>query len=126
PQSRICQFAFLVVHRLGVRMSSCELCDAAPLTERFYEDDQCWIAECEACFVPMVVWKSHDPSPPADVKGMLHRLLLEVVGGIFDGEPYVDDNMRTIPDHYHAHARWRGHYLAQSPPRRNTSPLAES
>ena len=31
---------------------------------------------------------------------------------------YVDDNMRNIPDHYHAHARWRGRFLGQTPPRR--------
>jgi hypothetical protein len=49
-----------------------------------------------------------------------------VVSSIFDGEPYVDDNMRTIPDHYHAHARWNGHFFAQSPPRRDRSLPADS
>lgn len=107
-------------------MSTCELCEAAPLTERFYEDDHCWIAECEACFVPMVVWKSHDPEPPEDVKHMLHRLLLDVVSSVFVGDPYVDDNMRTIPGHYHAHARWKGHFFAQSPPRREGLSQPES
>ena len=97
---------------------SCDLCEAAPLTERYYEDDLCWIAECEACFVPMVVWKNHDSRPPEDVKTMLHRILLDVTAKIFDGEPYIDDNMRNIPDHYHAHARWRGMFPSRTPPRR--------
>ena len=43
---------------------ACELCAADRVTEWFYEDDECWIAECEACYVPMVVWKRHDPNPP--------------------------------------------------------------
>lgn len=88
----------------------CELCEAAVLTERFHEDDECWIAECEACAVPMVVWKMHDPAPRDDVKARLHGLLLEVAAMFYDFEPRIDDDMRTIPDHYHAHARPRhGH-----------------
>src|SRR6476660_8201836 len=53
----------------------CDLCEAARLTEWFYEDEVCWIAECEQCYVPMVVWKQHDPSPPDEVRDlMLERL----------------------------------------------------
>ena len=52
--------------------SRCELCDAARLTEWFHEDEECWIAECEACAVPMVVWRTHDPEPTVDVKDRLH------------------------------------------------------
>lgn len=100
---------------------SCELCEAARLTEWFYEDDMCWIAECEACSVPMVVWKDHSPSPPDDVRLILHQRLLEIAGLVFDYEPYVDDNMRNIPDHYHAHARWKGRWFSESPPRRPVS-----
>ena len=84
----------------------CELCEAARITPWFYEDDECWIAECEACDVPMVVWKQHDPKPPDDVKAMLHERLAAVVDRL-GFEYYVDDNLRSIPDHYHAHARRR-------------------
>lgn len=105
---------------------ACELCEAAPLTERYYEDEQCWIAECESCSVPMIVWRHHDPSPPDDVKDMLHRLLIDVASRTFEGDPYIDDNMRNIPDHYHAHARWRGHFFSQVPPRRNGLPTSGS
>ena len=46
--------------------SSCDLCAAARLTPWWYEDDVCWIAECESCSVPMVVWKLHGATPSAD------------------------------------------------------------
>lgn len=86
----------------------CELCEAAAITERFHNDELCWIAECESCFVPMVVWREHHPSPPDDVRAELHRRLTEVVGAHFEGEIWIDDNLRSIPTHYHAHARPRG------------------
>ena len=89
----------------------CDLCEAAQITPWFYEDDVCWIAECEICAVPMVVWKSHDPSPPDDVKQLLHARLAAVVDEHFEFEHYVDDNMRNIPDHYHAHARPKGGFF---------------
>ena len=40
----------------------CDLCEAAQITPWHYEDDVCWIADCEVCDVPMVVWKSHSPT----------------------------------------------------------------
>jgi hypothetical protein len=81
------------------------------VTEWFYEDDVCWIAECDACAVPMVVWREHDASPPADVKATLHARLDAVVAQHFEYEHYVDDNLRSIPGHYHAHARPRGGFF---------------
>ena len=41
------------------RAENCDLCEAARITPWFHEDDICWIAECEICAVPMVVWRSH-------------------------------------------------------------------
>lgn len=96
----------------------CELCEAARLTEWFFEDEVCWVAECEACCVPMVVWKSHHPEPADEVKRHLHGVLASVVAEHFEYEPYIDDNMRNIPDHYHAHARFRGRWFGQELPRR--------
>ena len=86
---------------------ACELCDAARLTEWFYEDDVCWVAECESCDVPMVVWKRHDPEPSDDVRAELHARLAAVVVEHYLDEHVVDDRLRTIPTHYHAHARPR-------------------
>jgi hypothetical protein len=85
----------------------CELCDAARLTTWYFDDDLCWIAECEACFVPMVVWKRHDPNPPEEVRVELHQRLKEIADPLFSGEYWIDDRLRSIPDHYHAHARRR-------------------
>jgi spore maturation protein CgeB len=86
---------------------TCELCQAARFTEWFYEDDECWIAECESCSVPMVVWRVHDPHPPEEVRAALHAKLAAVMADVFEDEHVVDDNLRTIPTHYHAHARPR-------------------
>ena len=90
----------------------CELCAAAVITTRYAEDDLCWIADCEICLVPMVVWRSHDARPPDDLKRQLHERLAVVANREFGvGQWTVDDHMRNIPDHYHAHARppsfWR-------------------
>lgn len=86
----------------------CELCEAAEITPWFYEDDVCWIAECEQCWVPMVVWKTHDPNPSVEVRVVLLEKLAMVVATEYGFDFYVDDHMRSIPLHYHAHARPRG------------------
>lgn len=84
---------------------SCELCEAARFTEWYHEDEICWAAECEACRVPMVVWKQHSASPSEEVR----THLLAVLEGIAIAQRYerwaADEVMRTIPDHYHVHAR---------------------
>ena len=90
---------------------ACDLCEEARLTEWFHEDGDCWIAECEICAVPMVVWRNHDNRPSDEVKAVLHERLAAVVATHFEFEHYVDDNMRNIPDHYHAHARPRGGFF---------------
>ena len=87
-------------------MSACELCEAAVITTRYFDDDLCWIADCEICLVPMVVLKAHDPAPPPDVLAALHARLGEVANEVLgEGAWSLDDHMRNIPDHYHAHAR---------------------
>ena len=86
--------------------SSCELCEAARFTHWYHEDDTCWVADCEACLVPMVVWKPHGVAPQAsEVKHML-SVLKGVAEQRFGDQPFtLDTDMRTIPDHWHAHAR---------------------
>ena len=87
-------------------MSGCDLCQAAVITTRYVENDVCWIADCEICAVPMVVWREHSASPPDDLKQRMHDYLGEVADrelGV--GDWSFDDHMRNIPDHYHAHAR---------------------
>ena len=89
----------------------CDLCEAARITPWFHEDEICWIAECEICATPMVVWRSHGTEPPAEELAHMHERLASVVSEHFTFEHYVDDNMRNIPDHYHAHARPRGGFF---------------
>lgn len=86
---------------------TCELCQAARISPWFHEDDVCWVAECEGCAVPMVVWRPHavDPSPDEE-RHMLD--VLAAVGRASFGEHWIDGNRRTIPDHWHVHARPAG------------------
>jgi hypothetical protein len=51
------------------------------------------------------VWREHNPNPPDDIKDRLLHRLRSVAEEHFDFEMRIDDNMRTIPHHYHAHAR---------------------
>ena len=84
----------------------CDLCEAAVITDRYFEDEMCWIGDCEICLVPMVVWRVHDASPSPEVKNLLVAQLSVVANQrLGEGNWSVDDRMRNIPDHYHAHAR---------------------
>ena len=84
----------------------CELCEAARFTHWYYEDSTCWIADCEVCLVPMVVWRAHGTDPTeAEVKHML-AMLVDAANDRFGDEDFaIDREMRTIPEHWHAHAR---------------------
>jgi hypothetical protein len=99
----------------------CELCVAARITPWFHEDDICWIADCEICDVPMVVWREHGRTPPGEVLRHMHEQLAIVAASVLTVEHYVDDHMRQIPDHYHAHARPRGGFFGHGF-RRTTRP----
>jgi hypothetical protein len=92
--------------------STCELCRAARITPWFHEDDICWIAECDICEVPMVVWRSHGTDPPPAERAHMRQKLEEVAGAQL-GQYWIDDHMRNIPDHYHAHARPSGGFFGR-------------
>jgi hypothetical protein len=85
---------------------SCDLCEAKVITKRYYEDDLCWIADCTICRVPMVVLRVHNATPSSEIKAQLAAQLKSVADAEFgEGNWRLDDHMRNIPDHYHAHAR---------------------
>ena len=87
-------------------MPGCELCEAARLTTWYHDDDVCWIADCEICAVPMVVWRQHATKPPqADLDHMIGELTKVADAVLGPGVWKVDAVMRQIPDHFHAHAR---------------------
>ena len=93
-----------------IKVDGCDLCRAAHITPWYYEDEICWIAECDICEVPMVVWRFHGTEPPPEHLSHMHRRIRDV-GATRFGEFYIDDHMRNIPDHYHAHARPRGGFF---------------
>jgi hypothetical protein len=93
-------------------MTRCDLCEAAHLTPWYHEDDICWIAECEICEVPMVVWREHGTQPPPEHVAHMRARLQEVAAAHF-GEIYIDDQPRNIPDHYHAHGRPKGGFFGR-------------
>jgi hypothetical protein len=86
----------------------CDLCEAARTTHWYAEDEHCWVADCEVCDVPMVVWKRHAVDPPPEVLDhLLARLERAATERFGEGRYTVDRVMRQIPDHFHAHARDR-------------------
>jgi len=96
----------------------CDLCEASRLTTWYHEDATCWVADCEICDVPMVVWREHAADPPDPVRDHLLTELRAVADARFGTGGYrVDDHMRNIPDHYHAHARTRSPWAQMRPSR---------
>ena len=93
------------------RSDDCALCEEARITTWFHEDDVCWIAECEICDVPMVVWRHHGVQPPEVDRVHMLGELARIARLTLTVEHYVDDHMRNIPDHYHAHARPQGGFF---------------
>ena len=76
------------------------------MTTWYHEDDVCWVADCEVCSVPMVVWNNHGASPPDhEVDHMLGALGRVADAELGAGAWSYDRVMRQIPDHFHAHAR---------------------
>jgi hypothetical protein len=97
------------------RDPTCELCRAKKMTPWFHEDDVCWIAECDICAVPMVVWRFHGTRPPDEHLAHM-RLRIAEVAAREVGEFFIDDHMRNIPDHWHAHARPKGGFFGPRSP----------
>lgn len=91
--------------------SDCMLCRAERITPWFHED-AIWIAECEICATPMVVWRRHGVDPPAP--HLSHMLAhLKSVAQRQIGDHRLDRHMRNIPDHWHAHARPAGGFFGR-------------
>lgn len=89
--------------------AECELCAADRFTHWYYEDEICWVADCEACSVPMVVWKRHGITPAeADRDHMLAQLAAAALSRFGHDNWQIDGQMRQVPEHFHAHARDEG------------------
>jgi len=103
----------------------CPLCRAERITPWYLDDELCWIAECDICCVPMVVLRDHDADPGPAVKAELHARLAEAVAGHFTFQHRVDDDMRRIPEHYHAHARPHDGFFGHPGLRRQAAPTTD-
>jgi len=101
--------------------SGCELCEAARFTHWDHEDDVCWVADCEVCETPMVVWRHHGTAPSeGHVSHMVARLSEAAVSRFGPEGWHIDRVMRQIPDHFHAHARdprWQSRRWGDPPSR---------
>ena len=88
------------------RVEDCDLCEAARFTHWYLEDETCWVADCEVCSVPMVAWRHHGTEPSdADRAHMVEQLRRAGHDRFGDVAFEIDQVMRQIPDHWHAHAR---------------------
>lgn len=85
----------------ALRGESCELCEGRKETRRYYEDHLFWIADCKTCGVPMVVLRRHSVTPTREEKDFMKKALLHFAGPGFR----IDQKRRSIPDHFHMHAR---------------------
>jgi hypothetical protein len=87
----------------------CELCLADRFTHWYAETADGWVADCEVCSVPMVVWWDHGPAPPGEVRERLLAALSAAADDRFGaGQWQLDTTMRQVPNHFHAHARDQG------------------
>ena len=82
----------------------CGLCVADKLTVWHFEDDFCWVADCRQCKVPMVVARDHRPELPPELRAHVLACLRRVADSQSGGY-VVDTARRSIPHHFHAHAR---------------------
>lgn len=93
--------------------ASCELCQAHRISPWFYEDTECWIAECESCSTPMIVWRRHGLPDPETEERLIGRLRATADAHFGEGEWWLDGRRRNIPDHWHCHARPAGGFFGR-------------
>lgn len=86
----------------------CELCEAARFTHWYHEDEVCWVADCDACDLPIVVWRQHGTDPSEAERRHMWDRLADAAETRFGGADWdLDPVMRQVPGHFHAHARDR-------------------
>ncbi len=84
----------------------CELCRADRFTHWYAVTEDGWVADCEVCSVPMVVWWDHGPDCGPEPRERLLAALGEAADERFGpGKWRFDTTMRQVPEHFHAHAR---------------------
>lgn len=87
-----------------LREDDCQLCEAEEITRRYHEDSLCWVADCATCGVPMVVLRRHSTQPTR--REVAHMLdMLQLCCPPHKKGYSIDLERRSIPDHWHCHAR---------------------
>jgi hypothetical protein len=84
--------------------STCPLCRAERITRWYFESELCWIADCQICSTPMVVWRQHG-MPDEKTRAAMLEQLNAVAAQEYPEGFWLDPVMRQIPDHFHCHAR---------------------
>lgn len=87
--------------------TACELCMLQRKTRWLdVSDPRFAIIECDACDMPMAVWRTHRMDvPPAGLRDMQRALEAVADAELGADAYYVDTIQRTISDHLHWHAR---------------------
>ena len=78
----------------------CPLC--APVEKRtnwYFEDNICWVADCESCGIPMVVLKRHETLP--EIYEQVH--MNNITRLLFGEKRKIRSTMKKIKNHYHFH-----------------------
>ena len=103
---------------MSEKKDDCLLCGAEKMTHWYLEDEMCWVADCDICDTPMVVWWSHG-LPDDELEQQLLDRLRRVAGDLYGADGFwVDQYRRNIPDHWHAHARPAGGFFGDASRRR--------
>jgi hypothetical protein len=93
---------------------TCLLCAGERITRWYFEDEDCWVADCLVCATPMVVWRTHG-LPHTELEDALLERLTAVAASRFGPDGYwIDGERRRIPGHWHAHARPAGGFFGHS------------
>ena len=96
------------------RGEECLLCAEERLTHWYFEDDECWVADCIVCATPMVVWRFHGLPEFTLERRLLERLERTAAERYGAGGYWIDGERRRIPEHWHAHARPKGGFFGRA------------
>ena len=79
---------------------ACELCKGPrPGEDLLYRDSEFWVALCDTCKVPMLVYNRHREWDPDTLNRAIH-----IMEDLFP-DYKVDTARRKIPQHPHLHSR---------------------